>query len=120
VAAVRRIRAGETVSYGATYRAEADGDLVTLSIGYADGVLRSLGNRGSVWLGGATYGIAGRVTMDMTEVVTPRGTAGVGDHAVLFGPELDIDAQAEAAGTIAYELLTALGSRVVRRYEGVP
>jgi alanine racemase len=58
--------------------------------------------------------------MDMTGVVTPGGTAAVGDHAVLFGPELDIEAQAAAAGTIAYELLTALGSRVVRRYEGVP
>jgi alanine racemase len=120
VAAVRRIRAGETVSYGATYRAAADGELVTLAIGYADGVLRSLGNRGSVWLGGGTHRIAGRITMDMTGVVTPGGTAAVGDHAVLFGPELDIEAQAEAAGTIAYELLTALGSRVVRRYEGVP
>lgn len=119
VAAVRPIRAGDTVSYGATFRATADGEVVTLAIGYADGVPRSLGNRGTVLLDGTGFPIAGRITMDMTMTVTPRGTARVGQRAVLYGPELPIDRQAEAAGTIAYELLTSLGSRVVRHYREV-
>lgn len=118
VVAVRPIRAGDTVSYGATFRAPDDGEVVILAIGYADGLPRALGNRGAVRLGGTEARIAGRVTMDMTMTVVPRGTARVGQRAVLYGPELSIDAQAEAAGTIAYELLTSLGSRVIRHYRG--
>jgi alanine racemase len=118
VATVRPIRAGDTVSYGATFRADADGEVVTLAVGYADGLPRSLGNRGRVALAGQWFPIAGRVTMDMTMVVTPAGTTRVGERAVLFGPELPIDEQAGAAGTIAYELLTALGPRVSRLYRG--
>lgn len=118
VVAVGPIRAGDTVSYGATFRASADGEVVVLGIGYADGVPRSLSDRGRVWLRGSTFPIAGRVTMDMTMTVVPRGAATVGEHAVIYGRELSLDGQAEAAGTIAYELLTSLGPRVVRRYLG--
>lgn len=118
VVAVRPIRAGDPVSYGATFRAPRDGEVATLGIGYADGVPRSLGGSGRVWLGGAAHPIAGRVTMDMTMTVVPAGTARVGDRAELFGPHLAIDDQAHAAGTIAYELLTRLGPRVRRHYRG--
>jgi alanine racemase len=118
VVAVQAVRRGDTVSYGATYRVAADGEVVTLGIGYADGVHRTLSNRGQVWIEGRRYPIAGRVTMDMTMTVTPPGTAWVGGRAIVYGPELPIDEQAEAAGTIPYELLTSLGSRVVRRYRG--
>jgi alanine racemase len=116
VVAVQRIAPGDTVSYGATYRATATADVVVLGIGYADGLPRSAGGRAGVWIAGGVYPIAGRVNMDMTMVVTPPGTARVGDVGVLWGPDLSIDAQAEAAGTIAYELLTSLGPRVTRRY----
>jgi alanine racemase len=118
VVEVSPIRPGDTVSYGATYRAEADADVVTLGAGYADGVRRSLGNRGLVAFGERLLPIAGRVTMDMTMVVVPRGTVRVGDRGLFFGGPNDLEAQASRAGTISYELLTAVGPRVARRYLG--
>jgi alanine racemase len=119
VHAVRPIHAGDTISYGATYRAESDADVVTLGAGYADGIHRALSNRGSVAFGQLVVAIAGRVTMDMTMAVVPRGTVRVGDRATIFGGPIRLDAQAAAAGTIAYELLTSVGQRVARRYQGV-
>jgi alanine racemase len=120
VVAVRSIRRGDPVSYGGTFRAAADGEVVTLGIGYADGFPRSLSNRGLVAIGDRTFTVAGRVTMDMVMVVTPTGTARVGQPATLFGGPIDLDRQAELAGTISYELLTAVGRRVARLYQGVP
>ncbi|MEZ4585685.1 MAG: alanine racemase [Gemmatimonadales bacterium] len=119
VVAVQQGRPGDTVSYGATYRLQDRRELATLAIGYADGLPRSLGNRGRAWLQGARQPIAGRVTMDLTVLATTPGTATVGDVAELYGPSLSIDAQAEAAGTIAYELLTSVGKRVSRQYRGL-
>ena len=118
VLAVRPIRRGDPVSYGATFRAPRDGEVVTLGVGYADGLPRSLGGAGRVRLAGDLHPIAGRVTMDMTMTVLPPGRARVGDRAELFGPGLSIDEQADAAGTIAYELLAGLGRRVQRHYRG--
>lgn len=116
VVAVRPIRAGDPVSYGAGYLAPAAGEVATLAIGYADGVHRTLGNTGVVSIGDRQWPIAGRVTMDMTMVVAPRGAIQVGQVATIFGGPVGLDAQAERAGTISYELLTAVGPRVVRRY----
>lgn len=118
VVAVRPIRSGDPVSYGGDYLAAADGDVATLAIGYADGVRRTLGNTGVVSIGDREYVVAGRVTMDMTMVVAPRGTIRVGQVATIFGGSVGLDTQAGRAGTISYELLTAVGSRVIRRYRG--
>ncbi len=118
VHAVGPIREGDTVSYGATFRAPERGDLVTLGAGYADGVRRSLGNGGLIAFGDRLVPIAGRVTMDMTMAVVPHGAVRVGDRGTFFGGPLELDAQAERAGTISYELLTAVGPRVARRYHG--
>jgi alanine racemase len=120
VLAVRSIRAGDPVSYGATWRAAGAAEIATIAIGYADGVLRSQSGRGEVLIHGRTAPIAGRVTMDMTMVVVPPGSTRPGDRAVLFGDGLSLDRQAERAGTISYELLTAVGPRVIRRYRGEP
>lgn len=116
VVAVRPIRAGDPVSYGGSYLAGADAEVATLAIGYADGLHRALGNTGMVSIGDREWPIAGRVTMDMTMVVAPPGAIRVGDVATLFGGRIGLDRQAARAGTISYELLTAVGSRVVRRY----
>jgi alanine racemase len=118
VYSVGPLRPGDTVSSGATFRATAPGEVVTLGAGYADGVRRSLGNRGLVAFGDRLVPIAGRITMDATMVVVPRGTVRVGDRGTFFGGLNPLDAQAERAGTISYELLTAVGPRVVRRYHG--
>jgi alanine racemase len=117
VVSVRTIAAGETVSYGATWRAERRVHLATLALGYADGLPRAFARSGIVRLGALNAPVRGRITMDMT-IVETDGSPRVGDHALIFGEELLLDAQAERAGTISYELLTSLGRRVERRYRG--
>jgi alanine racemase len=118
VVAVRRVAAGEPVSYNATWRAERATTVATLGIGYADGVPRSLSNRGQVELGGRVRPVVGRVTMDMTMVAVDDGEVVVGDVATLFGGAVSLDQQAALAGTISYELLTNIGARVPRIYAG--
>ena len=122
VVAVRTALPGESVGYGATWRAPGPRRLATLSIGYADGVLRSLSNRGEVWLGGGRRPIVGRVSMDYVSVdvsgVAPL--VEVGDVATFFGPPpgggkgIRVEEQAEAAGTLSYELLVRVGNRFPR------
>lgn len=116
VVAVRRLQPGDTVSYGAEWRATRATTVATLGIGYADGVLRSLGGRGVVEVRGEIVPIIGRVTMDMTMVDVGDLPVEPGDVAVLFGGAVTLADQAARADTIAYELLTALGPRVERRY----
>ena len=64
--------------------------------------------------------VAGRVTMDMTMVEVSDGAVTVGDVATVYGGIISLDSQARASGTISYELLTAIGARVPRRYSGAP
>ncbi|MEO8449084.1 MAG: alanine racemase [Gemmatimonadota bacterium] len=118
VVAVRTVGQGDSVSYGATWTADRVETIATLGIGYADGMLRSLSSRGRIELGGAVLPIAGRVTMDMTMVAAGAAAVKPGDVATVFGGLVSLDQHAEAAGTSAYEILTAIGHRVVRRYAG--
>jgi alanine racemase len=116
VIAIRRMHPGDTASYGATWKASRPTTLATLAAGYADGIPRSLSNRGRIEIGGAVYTIAGRVTMDMTVVDVGDAPVAIGDIATIWGGDVTLTDQAELAGTNSYELLTALGTRVVRRY----
>jgi alanine racemase len=116
VVATRRVEGGAPVSYGATWRAASATTIATLGIGYADGVLRGLGGTGIVALGDRIVPIVGRVTMDMTMVDAGDAPVAPGDVATIFGGPIPLADQAERAGTISYELLTALGPRVERRY----
>jgi alanine racemase len=115
VIATRQLQTGDSVSYGATWIAPGPVSAATLGIGYADGMPRSLSNHGAVELRGRRCPILGRVTMDMTMV---ESGAGAGEVATVFGGLVTLDQQAVAAGTISYELLTSLSSRVERRYSG--
>jgi alanine racemase len=115
VVSVRRLGRGASVSYGATWRAAAPATIATVAAGYADGVLRALGNSGAAELNGRRVPIRGTVTMDMTMLETGED-ARIGDVATLYGGLVTLDEQAEAAGTVSYELLTALGTRLERRY----
>lgn len=115
VVAVRRLPAGGTVSYGATWTATEASTVATLGAGYADGVPRALSGCGEVELGGVRVPIVGRVTMDMT-MVRVGPSVRVGDVATFYGGLLGLDEQAVRAGTISYELLTSIGRRVPRRY----
>ncbi len=118
---VREIDASRTVGYGATHRAAGPTRIATVAVGYADGYLRSLSNRGSAWLGDRRVPVVGRVSMDLITLdVTgaPAEAARPGAFVDLIGADLATDAVAEAAGTIGYEILTALGRRYHRVYRG--
>ena len=121
VLAVRRLAAGEPVSYGATWRAARATTVATIAVGYADGLPRATGGAPGtrlVELNGALAPVVGRVTMDMTMLDVGDAAPAPGDVATVYGGRVSLDEQAAAAGTIAYELLTELGSRVPRRYRG--
>jgi len=130
VVAVRTVRAGDTVSYGATWRAPRATTVATLALGYADGFLRAAREAAGslapalpsrvVELDGALVPVVGRVTMDMTTVDAGQSRPVPGDVATIYGGRVSLDQQAAAAGTIAYELLTALSPRVPRRYGREP
>jgi alanine racemase len=115
---------GTTLGYGATYRARGPERWATLSIGYGDGLPRSLGNRGQALVCGRRVPIVGRISMDMT-VVDITGVPGVrtGDVATLLGSEggesITVDEVAELAGTISYEVLTGLTRRLPRVWTGL-
>jgi alanine racemase len=118
VVAVRAIAAGDTVGYDAAWRAQQPTHVATLSLGYADGFPRSgTARTREVELNGRLAPLLGRVTMDMCMVGVEHGAA-VGDIATIYGGLVSLDRQAEASGTISYELLTRLGPRVTRRYSG--
>ena len=121
VLAVRSVAPGEGVSYGATWRAPRPTTVATLGIGYADGLLRAAewkddGLSRQVELRGRPVPLVGRVTMDMSMVAVDDGQVAVGDVATVFGGIVSLDEQARSSGTISYELLTALGNRLPRRY----
>jgi alanine racemase len=116
VVAVRTVRAGDTVSYGATWEAPRDTTIATLAAGYADGIPRTLGNQGAVELHGRVMPIVGRVTMDFL-MVAVDGPVAIGDVATIYGGLVSLDEQARHAGTISYELITGLGARIPRRYD---
>mgnify|MGYP001038508761 CR=1 FL=1 len=113
---------GETVSYGASWRARGQRRIATLSVGYADGYRRSLSNRGTVMLHGRQAPVAGVVTMDMTMVDVTGIPCEIGDVATLIGsegpsgPTITIMDLARAAELSPYELLTGLRERLPRIY----
>jgi alanine racemase len=117
---VRAIDISSTVGYGASYRAVAPANCATVSVGYADGYLRSLTGRGKVVIGGETCPVMGRVSMDtiIVETTHMKKQPVAGDWAEIIGREQTVDAVAEQAGTIGYEILTSLGKRYRRNYAG--
>ncbi len=116
---VKHIKAGETVGYGATWRADAAKLIATLAIGYGDGFPRSASNKGFASLGGKRCPILGRVSMDLItiDVSEAQDLARPGVYAQLIGQDAPLEEQAILAGTIGYELTTGLMPRVTRIYE---
>ena len=116
---VRRVAAGASVGYGRAWRAASEATIATLGIGYADGLPRAAGNRGHVLVHGRRAPIVGRVNMDLTTIdISAIPEAGIDDVAVVIGREQGDSAGADdlaaAAGTIPWEILARLGSRVPR------
>jgi alanine racemase len=116
---IRVIDTAETVGYGASCRLPAGSKIATLPIGYADGYIRSLGNKGYCAIDGQLVPIVGRVSMDLITVdVTSikERKLQIGNEVELIGKTIKIDDLAGWAGTIGYEILTGLGSRYLRHY----
>jgi alanine racemase len=113
----RDLAAGETVGYGNDFTVARPTRIATVSAGYADGILRALGPRTSLYAEDTRCPIAGRISMDLIGVdITDLGHDPA--HLRLLGPEQGIDVLADNAGTIGYEILTSLGARYTRRYLG--
>ncbi|MEM1266588.1 MAG: alanine racemase [Pseudomonadota bacterium] len=115
----RLVQPGEFVGYGATWHADRPARIATLSIGYADGLLRCLGGRLPVWAGDTPCPAVGRLSMDLLTVDVTH-LEDVPERMDLLGPHQSIDAVAAAAGTIGYEILTSLGARYDRVYKRSP
>ncbi len=116
---VRPLAAGESVGYGAAWRASKPIRLGVAAIGYGDGYPRHCPSGTPVWIRGRTVPLVGRVSMDLITVdLSAVPEAVPGDRLILWGGELAVERVAESAGTIAYELLTRVSARVRHRYEG--
>ena len=98
MSAVKRLPAGEAVSYGHRYRLEQDAWVATVPVGYADGYPRQLTNRGDVLIRGRRHGVAGTVTMDQLLVDCGDAEIQVGDEVVLLGSQGNETIGAEALG----------------------
>ncbi len=115
--AVREVKAGESVGYGGIWTSERDTKIGVIAIGYGDGYPRMAPNGTPVWVNGRKVPIAGRVSMDMLTVdLGPDASDCVGDEAILWGKDLPVEEVASHIGTIAYELVTKLTSRVDMEY----
>lgn len=116
----RIIDSPATVGYGASYRVAPPAKCATVSIGYADGYLRSLTGRGQVYVRGYKCPVIGRVSMDSIVIDISDAPADVvpGDAVEILGLHRRVDDVAAEAGTIGYEILTGLGRRTPRHYIG--
>ncbi|MFA5083399.1 MAG: alanine racemase [Hydrogenophilaceae bacterium] len=111
--AVQSVRKGEGIGYGHLYSAERDMRVGVVACGYADGYPRHAVTGTPVSVEGRPSRTLGRVSMDMMHVdLTDIGNAHVGSPVTLWGDSVPVEAVADAAGTISYELLTALAPRV--------
>ncbi|MCA8878723.1 MAG: alanine racemase [Rhodobacteraceae bacterium] len=111
----RDVAPGESVGYGAAWIAKRPSRIATVAAGYADGLLRSLSGKATLYAEGTPCPLVGRVSMDLLTIdITDLGH----DPAALelLGARQGVDAVADVAGTIGYEILTSLGARYSRRY----
>jgi alanine racemase len=121
VSHVKRVAAGEGISYGLRYRTPCETTVATVPLGYADGVPRRLSaTGGEVLVGGGRRPIAGTITMDQFLVDCGDLPVAVGDEVVLIGSQGDATITAEEwadrLGTIAYEIICGVSPRVPRRH----
>jgi alanine racemase len=122
LALVKRVPAGSGVSYGHHYVTDRETTLGLVPLGYADGVPRAAAGRPLVAARGRRWPIAGTVCMDQFAVDFGDEPVTAGEEVVLFGPgeagEATAQEWGETLGTISYDLVTGIGSRVSRTYRG--
>jgi alanine racemase len=125
VSFVKRLQAGERLSYGLTHELAADAYVATVPLGYADGVRRGLSNVADVLIGGRRRRIIGSITMDQFMVDCGDDPIDRGDEVVLIGPQGDesigVDELARHLDTIGYEVMCGISPRIPRVHiRGLP
>lgn len=122
VTMVKRVPAGDRLSYGGTYRLERDANVATVPVGYGDGFPRGLSSKAEVLIGGRRHRVGGTVTMDQILVDCGDEDVAMGDEVVLIGAageeQITAEELASHIGTIGYEIATAISERVPREYVG--
>lgn len=115
---IKTIEEGASISYGGTYIAQKQEKIATIPIGYADGIRRSLSNKGRVYINGKYAPIVGTICMDDFMVdVTDIPDIKIGDEVIIWDNEnVTIDEIANLCNTINYEILCTIGKRVTRKY----
>ncbi|HZR24488.1 MAG TPA: alanine racemase [Vicinamibacterales bacterium] len=121
VVAVKGVRPGEGVGYGARFRLEEPARIAIVPAGYADGLDTRLAGRGAVLIRGRRAPIVGAVNMDMIAIDVTGVDADTGDEVVIIGAQgddrIDVCEMAAQIGTIPYEILCRIGSRIERVYD---
>jgi len=117
---IKRLKKGEYAGYGPNFKAKKATILGLVPVGYGDGYLRSLSDKGFAWCKGKRVAVVGNISMkalylDITELENPQ----IGDEVILLGgknEEVSADELASLAGTISYELFCNLGKSIPREY----
>ena len=114
------IKAGNAVGYGLTYKPDHNIRAVTIPVGYGDGYFRSMFQKAEVLLRGKRYPVVGSISMDQIIVNIEQDSAYNGDEVILMGSDgtnsISCEDLADWAGTIPYEILTNINTRVPRIY----
>jgi alanine racemase len=122
IAMTKRVPEGSGVSYGHLYVTDRETTLALVPLGYADGILRHATGKAEVLAGGRRRLVAGRVCMDQFVIDMGDDPLRAGEEVILFGPgaqgEPTAQEWADNLGTITHEIVTRIGSRVPRVYEG--
>ena len=117
ISQIKHVKKGDTVGYGRVGKVSKDKTIATVGIGYADGLSRKLSNKvGRMLVNGKLVPVIGNVCMDMTMLDLTGADAKEGDEVIVFGVNPTVEEVAEAAETIAYEMLTGISARVKRVY----
>ncbi|MDO4489293.1 MAG: alanine racemase [Eubacteriales bacterium] len=116
VATVFKVKTGETIGYGRTFKADRDMDVATITVGYADGLSRSLSNKGYAFLNNKKCPIVGRVCMDQTMIDVTGLKIRQGDEIELLNEYYTAEEMARDCNTISYEIVSGITKRVEREY----
>lgn len=117
IISIKEWPAGTTIGYSRKGVLTRDSRIATIPIGYADGLRRALGcGKSSVWINGALCPIVGNICMDICMIDVTDVQCSVGDRVEIFGPNINVATIADTLGTIPYEVLTSVSTRVKRVY----
>ena len=117
IAQIKTLQQGESVSYNRSFVAKKEMRIGVVSVGYADGLMRSLGNgKLSLFVNGKHAPIIGDICMDMCMIDLSDTDAKEGDDVIIFDKDHPVTLLSEAAGTIPYEILSRISRRVKRVY----